>query len=552
MLASSRPARLAALLAALVALLALAPAAASAADHNPKGHFLGVIKAALAGHRAAPSRAAGTDPLAYHGGPVMHSNRAHIVYWEPSGHTTTSAYKTLVERYVSDVAAASGAFDNVYGINVQYTDSSGRANYASTFAGSLVDTTPYPGSGCTHPTLPAGSVCLTDAQVRGELDSVIAANGLSRGMGDVYFMLTPQGVGSCTDSSPTAQCSYKNYCAYHSAFPSGGQQTIYAMQPWADDPHCSVDETPNSDVAADSVANLISHEHNESITDPLGNGWFDGNGDENGDKCAWKFGSTLGTSPNAYNQSINSNHYILQQEWSNASSGCALTMDAPPAASFTVTPANPQAGTAVAFDGNGSSDSDGTVVKYAWSFGDGTAVTGTSPATSHSYANPGTYTARLTVTDNGNVTDSTTRSLTVTAAAAPPKFTSGSPPATQTQPVPVPVTTTAARPSLAFPTQVNRVTKQRVALVRLRCGAATACRGRVSIYARVRAAGGRFRTIMLGVASFSLRAGRTASVRVPLTLRAGSLLAQYRRVSVTLRASAPGALSVSRSATLAR
>jgi hypothetical protein len=38
----------------------------------------------------------------------------------------------------------------------------------------------------------------------------------------------------------------------------------------------------------------VSHEHNEAITDPLGNAWYDLVGYENIDKCAWNFGSQLG------------------------------------------------------------------------------------------------------------------------------------------------------------------------------------------------------------------------------------------------------------------
>ncbi|HYT99126.1 MAG TPA: PKD domain-containing protein, partial [Gemmatimonadales bacterium] len=47
-------------------------------------------------------------------------------------------------------------------------------------------------------------------------------------------------------------------------------------------------------------------------------------------------------------------------------------------------------GTAVSFDGSGSSDADGDALTYAWSFGDASTAAGAKP--SHTYANNGTYT----------------------------------------------------------------------------------------------------------------------------------------------------------------
>jgi PKD repeat protein len=51
----------------------------------------------------------------------------------------------------------------------------------------------------------------------------------------------------------------------------------------------------------------------------------------------------------------------------------------------------------VQFDGSGSSDADDKVAQYDWDFGDGTTGSGEKPT--HVYAKPGTYDARLTVTD---------------------------------------------------------------------------------------------------------------------------------------------------------
>jgi hypothetical protein len=63
------------------------------------------------------------------------------------------------------------------------------------------------------------------------------------------------------------------------------------------------------------------------------------------------------------------------------------------------------------FNGGGSSDPDGSVKKWAWTFGDGTSGSGVSPT--KTYSLPGTYTVRLTVTDNNGATASSSRSITV-------------------------------------------------------------------------------------------------------------------------------------------
>jgi len=304
--------------AACLALLACSAALASApSPANEAGKVLGIVPVH---HNANKFSRAGSN-LSYHGGPVMRTNHSYAIYWSPSGAAGYStSYQSVTDRFLGDVAADSGKTGNVYFSDTQYYDGTGSIAYNSTFGGSVLDTNAYPANGCRDSYT---SVCLSDSQLRAEIDRVVTAQGWPRGTGAVYFLLTPRNVGSCYGSS----CAYSYYCAYHSSFGSGNSLTLYANQPYAAyvAAACGSGQHPNND-AADDTINVASHEHNEAITDPLGNAWYDNRGYENGDKCAWNFGSSLGsTGSGQYNQLINGHGYYLQQEWSNASSRCVLT-----------------------------------------------------------------------------------------------------------------------------------------------------------------------------------------------------------------------------------
>ena len=57
----------------------------------------------------------------------------------------------------------------------------------------------------------------------------------------------------------------------------------------------------------------------------------------------------------------------------------------------------------VQFDGTGSFDSDGTILSYKWDMGDGNSSTG--PQVTYTYASAGTFSATLSITDNGGLID---------------------------------------------------------------------------------------------------------------------------------------------------
>jgi hypothetical protein len=267
-------------------------------------------------------RAAGTNNnLLYNGGPVMHTNSVYAIYWVPSGYSVQAGYQSTIDGFFQNVAADSTKPSNVYYSDTQYYDTtSGNIQYSSTFSGSIVDTDRFPANGCRDRYT---KTCLSDAQLQSEISHVVSSQGLPAGLGTEYFLFTPKNVGSCSGS----YCAYSYYCAYHSNIGTGSNAILYANMPYAAyvPRACGSGQSPNGN-DADSTLNVTSHEHNETITDPLGTAWFDSSGNENGDKCAWNFGAPLGGSAGTeYNQVIGSGHYYLQQEWSNQSSGCVLT-----------------------------------------------------------------------------------------------------------------------------------------------------------------------------------------------------------------------------------
>jgi hypothetical protein len=325
--------------AAALVLFAIGGVGASAdppSPANPAGHELGLVPLHSASADPGGSgdqgtvgdgkpKPSGSGPnLVYHGGPVMHTNTVYAVYWVPAGYSVSSGYESVINGFFSNLQAAQNASSNVYWSGTQYSDGGGNVQQQSSFAGAIYDSDPLPASGCSDRYT---KVCLTDGQLQQELQKVVPAG--TANANTVFFLFTASGIGSCYSSS---SCALTQYCAYHSSFTSPGGTIVYANMPYANTAasygggSCDSGQAPSGDVSADSELNLVSHEHNESITDWGGNAWYDNRGYEDGDKCAWNFGSPLGgSSGSQYNQTIGTGRYYLQQEWSNNSSGCVLT-----------------------------------------------------------------------------------------------------------------------------------------------------------------------------------------------------------------------------------
>ena len=93
----------------------------------------------------------------------------------------------------------------------------------------------------------------------------------------------------------------------------------------------------------------------------------------------------------------------------NAAATGAATPNVKPIAQFS----SQVSGLSSTFSSSGSSDPDGTIASYAWTFGDGDTSTAANP--SHTYDVAGTYGVTLTVTDDDGATTSLTKQVSVSA-----------------------------------------------------------------------------------------------------------------------------------------
>jgi len=162
-------------------------------------------------------------------------------------------------------------------------------------------------------------------------------------------------------------------------------------------------------------------------------GWvqFDASGSFDSDgsivSYQWSFGDgNYGSGPIVPNQYLPAGSFlvtltVVDDDGASATATQVIVIassNVAPTAAFTYTPIF---GKWIRFDATASSDADGSIVSYQWSFGDGTSAdTGTVAYAYHEFPTAGTYLATLTVTDDGGATDSTSQVVDLGPAQQPP------------------------------------------------------------------------------------------------------------------------------------
>ena len=220
--------------------------------------------------------------LQYHGGPVMHGTFVQPIVWGArwSDPAFVQDKLTGLENFYSGLGGSSYA-----DTNTEYSDSTGHVSSAVTFGGILEDLTAAPSGNKTAPIL--AEVC-----------AVIGTNAVSNGFYPVYVD-TPRG--------------HAKFCAYHSAgtCPSGTTVQFAFFFNLDGDAGCDpLDTSGLHTQGMAALANVSGHETSEMLTDRHLNAWFDQQGQENSDKCAWTFGTPL--------LSLGGSFWKIQGNWSNA------------------------------------------------------------------------------------------------------------------------------------------------------------------------------------------------------------------------------------------
>jgi hypothetical protein len=276
----------------------------SAVDIAPTGRGLKPVDQTDVASIEEAARAPRGNGIQYHGGPVMVSTAGTNVYYIWYGNWSGNSAMTIL----TDLARSIGG-SPYFNINTTYTNSAGtHVTNKINYSGSTTDN-------YSHGT------ALSDSAIQAVVSSAITSGRLPKDTNAVYFVLTSADVnatsGFCTQ-----------YCGWHTNGTISGSDIKYSFVGNPDRcPSACTNGTaaPNGNVGADGMASIISHELEEAVSDPDLNAWYDRQGAENADKCAWTFGTTYTTANGGLaNMKLGARDYLIQRNWVNASGGfCA-------------------------------------------------------------------------------------------------------------------------------------------------------------------------------------------------------------------------------------
>ena len=216
---------------------------------------IGVFFASVAMATAAPPT--------FHGGSVISTQpHVYLVEWGSQwAGNDPSAEVPRLQRFFSGLGGKGDTWSPVlreYGI----------APSSGVYAGTIVD------PGIPAPVDPVQQEMATEAEW--------ASSQVPDDPGNIFVVMTPRGVRP--DGFPT------DWCGFHSAF---GGRTAWVAMPYMTDGGAGCGARYMGS-PFDGITYVASHEYAETLTDPLGDGWYSPDDGEVGDNCAWWPGSMGG------------------------------------------------------------------------------------------------------------------------------------------------------------------------------------------------------------------------------------------------------------------
>ena len=228
----------------------------------------------------------GSSPnMTYHNGSILTSTEVKAIFWGTSWDPNSTADDKIsgIDSWYTGVGGSFYAKTND-----EYKAGTNQVTSAVSYLGHVVDTSAGPISAPSTATI-LNKVC-----------SALTASGTTATPNGYYPVYVDLKRGSA------------GYCAWHSWGSCGGVPVQFAFFfNLTGDAGCDpADGSGLHSQGLAALANVTGHELSEAVTDPRGASWFDRQGAENGDKCAWAYGASLLTFSNG-------TQWKVQGNWSN-------------------------------------------------------------------------------------------------------------------------------------------------------------------------------------------------------------------------------------------
>jgi hypothetical protein len=245
-----------------------------------------------------------TPAITHHGGPVMGGTVTmyYIFYgnWNQSNGSDNAAGKQILVDFANSIGGSP-----YMQLNTTYSISGTTVTGNVSYGGSVSDA--Y-----------SQGTRLRDSSILTIVNRALS-NGLPYNSNAVYFVLTSSDV-----SESSGFCT--KYCGWHTAATSGGRRIRYSFVGNANRclNACAAQTTgPNGNAGVDGMISVVAHELEEAISDPDLNAWYDSQGAENADKCAWTFGHAQYQTANGAwaNMQLGSRNYLIQRNLQHNTNG---------------------------------------------------------------------------------------------------------------------------------------------------------------------------------------------------------------------------------------